>query len=789
MMQSSSPNITFMLQYTEPNGQYVDYTNRDEAVKIDEELSLEKHQQFVEGLTEEELKTIQAAVPETQLNFREYIDYMNRSYATENQSEDMTAIFTQRADYLQRSKMAELKEKLEQAYQNGSLLWQGVVSFDNTFLAEQGLYDVATGQVDQKAIKAVMRDMMPMLIQKEGLSESAFWWGNIHLNTDNIHIHFGLSEVHSQREKIFYRPRGRMEYKGNFSQKTIQRFKSGIVHGLLKEETRSNILRKEQILANLKANLIQTVYREEEITSSAEKNFLEQAYNHLPLNKKWRYGSNARDFAVSKFFLDKYLDSYFENAGQQLYQEFLKETKDFLQTYEGVYSAEKNHTYEKIRRVDGKTVRSLAQSKGYNLEVLIARRELDLRERLANNILRHFKEAAPQIQNPQLEKNLENFSTSNQKKILAQLPEASMLKSIEAWEKQGYLAKPDARPIEIIKPVYDAYDDKGRGFGQPEFVSAYVYDISQLTENIQMKRLTLKDLSLFSSEELKELVDAAKLKENQTEKERRELGTYRYALKLSLLEEHQKTLLVRQKLLEQLQPLASDQAFVAFKKDSIAQELALVGLQLTPNYKLSSKDLEIKEKLGQRFADSVSLPISKASAGAIQPPIKHLRTELELVNQIQDESILTLLKGRPITKQAYIEELQAQVSIFQVKHAIHTTNKKIAETTDEAALSDYKRLNAKRFSELRKLYKILNPDEETQQNQMLQAVSKQLQASKKVQKASLQQRNGGIKINTDFMRQLTASLSRSQRANKQALMERVRSDERAEQEEQRQAMR
>ena len=235
--------------------------------------------------------------------------------------------------------------------------------------------------------------------------------------------------------------------------------------------------------------------------------------------------------------------------------------------------------------------------------------------------------------------------------------------------------------------------------------------------------------------------------------------------------------------------MASDQAFVAFKKDSIAQELALVSLQLTPNYKLSSKDVEIKEQLGQRFADSVSLPISKASAGAIQPPINHLRTELELVSQIQDESILSLLKGRPVTKQVYIEELQAQVSIFQVKHAIHTTNQKIVETTDEAALSDYKRLNAKRFSELRRLYKILDPDEETQQNQVLQAVSKQLQASKKVQKANLQQRNGGIKINTDFMRQLTASLSRSQRANKQALMERVRSDERAEQEEQRQAMR
>ncbi len=51
MNLSSSPNITFMLQYTEANSQYVDYTNRDEAVKIDEELSLETNRQMIEGLT------------------------------------------------------------------------------------------------------------------------------------------------------------------------------------------------------------------------------------------------------------------------------------------------------------------------------------------------------------------------------------------------------------------------------------------------------------------------------------------------------------------------------------------------------------------------------------------------------------------------------------------------------------------------------------------------------------------------------------------------------------------
>ncbi len=788
MNVSSSPNITFMLQYTEANSQYVDYTNRDEAVKIDEELSLETNRQMIEGLTEDEMTRIQEAVPETQLNFREYIDYMNRSYATENQSEEITAVFTQEADYLQKRRLNDLKNKLESAYQNGSLLWQGVISFDNSFLAEQGLYDVATGQVDQKAIKAAMRDMMPTLIQKEGLSDSAFWWGNIHLNTDNVHIHFGLSEVESNRDKIFYRPRGRMEYKGNFSQKTINRFKSGVFHGLLKEGTRSNLLRKEQILANLKEDLMTSVYQEEKITSSAEKNFLEQAYNHLPLNKKWRYGSNARDFAVSKFFLDRYLDSYLKNEGSVAYQEFLKETREFLKTYEGVYSAEKNQVYEKLRKVDGQTIRTLAESKGYDLEHHMARRVMDLRERLSNNILRSFKEAAPQIQDVQLGKNLDHFSILNQQKILEQYPEASVVKSLKAWQKLGYSVKAGEQPLEIIKPVYEAYDKTGKGIGKPEFVSDYVYDVNQLTENIQLKSLTLKDLSLLSSSELKELVDAAKSKPTLSERERRELGTFRYALKLSMLEASQKELQVRQKLLEQIQPLASDQPFVDFKKQSLTQELRAIELQLTPNFKLSEDDKALKERLKSQFEDSVSLPVSKATPGAIQLPIRQLRAEMELVNQIQDDNVLTLLRGRPTTKRDYIEELQTHISIFQLKYQINNRNQQISQLSDEAAIKEMRVANAKGFSELKRLYEKLQPTDDSQ-SQIAQTVFRQLQERKVIKKTQLQQSQGPVKLDTDFMRQLSSSLNRSQQANKKALMERARSDEREEQEERRQAQR
>lgn len=783
MSDSSSPNITFMLQYTEANSAYVDYTNRDEAVQMDNDLDLETHRQSIKGMTESQLQKIQTEVPETTLNFQEYIDYMNRSYATEKQTDDLTAIFTQDANYLQREKVTELKQKLEQAHENGSLLWQGVISFDNEFLAAQGLYDRATGRVDQQAIKTVMRDVIPKMIAKEGLSESAFWWGNIHLNTDNIHVHFGLSEIESKREKFFYQPRHRMEYRGNFSQKTIQKCKSDVFHGLINDKTRSALLRKEQLLANLKANLIDQVFQESRVVRSTEKNFLEQAYNHLPFQKKWRYGSNAKDFAVSKFFLDKYLDSYFEHDGKALYQEFLQETRAFLQTYDGVYSAEKNHTYEKIRKVGGQVIRTQATSKGYDLDQLVARREVELRERLANRILRSFRETPPKFQNP-FEVNLTHFSTLNQQRILEQLPEASVLKSLDAWQKLGYQLTPNAKAVTIIKPVYDSYDKYGNGIGQPNFHQDQLYDISQVEENLLAKQLTLKDLSFFSTAELKELVDVAKQKQNRTLKERQELGTFRYALKLSHLEEKQKELLVSQKLLRQVQPLATDKAFVSFKQQAIAQELKLIEWQLTPNYKLKPEVITAKKLLAQQFQDSISLPVSKASDENIQIPVKQLQEELQALSTLQDQSILSLLRGQDISKTEYVEELQTHLSIFQLKHDIYQNNQALATSTDDEQIKGLKQLNAQHFSTLKQLYEKLLPEEESQQKtQIQQAIAKQMQVQKQSQRQSLQQAHGEARIDTSFMRQLTASLSKAQRANQRALTERARSDEREEQEE------
>lgn len=69
MSEQTSPSITFMLQYTEANAQYVDYTNRDEAVELDNDIVLDQTTQAVEGLSAAQMANIHEAVPETRFRF------------------------------------------------------------------------------------------------------------------------------------------------------------------------------------------------------------------------------------------------------------------------------------------------------------------------------------------------------------------------------------------------------------------------------------------------------------------------------------------------------------------------------------------------------------------------------------------------------------------------------------------------------------------------------------------------------------------------------------------------
>lgn len=784
----STPSVTFMLQYTGANSGFVDYMNRSEAVDIDNELAVSKNEQMIDELSVDQLKKIRAEVPEQSLDFPDYIDYMNRSYATEKQTKDKTAVFNQEKNHLTTDEVDQLKNQLETAYQNGSLLWQGVLSFDNSFLAKQGLYDLETGQVDQAAIKNVLRTAMPHLIQREGLSSDAFWWGNIHLNTDNIHIHFGLSELESSREKIYYAPRGRMELRGNFSQKSIQGLKSEIFHGLLNDQTRSRLLRQEQVLANLKTDLLKNVLQDNQVATAAEKNFLEQAYNHLPQNKNWRFKSNAKDFATSKFFLNRYLDSYFENEGKEVYDNFIKETRTFLEEYRTAYSSDDHRSYERVRYVDGKPIKQTVSTAGYDMEKLLKRRENDLRERLGNAILKQFKEGVPRVGiaegSQDMVSNLNHFSQSNQERLRKQLPSVQLVREATDWEKRGFTVPEGVKPLTILRPEYGSYDKHGTGIGPVTgFKTVEVYDVSQVKEDIVNKQLSLKDLSLLSQDDLKGLIDNAKKKEDPSDKERKELGSYRYALRLKGIEQEQTKLMVLSKLADQMTPLASDKPYLDFKKTEFNERLQLTKLQLTPNYRLSSAEKTEKEQLAQRYQGARQLPIKAASVKNIQPAYERLNQEIAVTQVVRDSSLLSVLTGTQITKADYLKDLTTQKSIFEVKHTIYQNNQQLEKLTDDDQIKALKIENSQHFKILKGLYGELAPREQLLKTSPLEKqVASTIQHEQTARQANLQGNQGKMQATTSFMSGLSAVLSSAGRANTQALKARQRQKRREEEE-------
>ena len=790
----STPSVTFMLQYTGANSGFLDYTNRAEAVDIDNELSVSTSEQLIGDVGLDQLKKIQADVPEQSLNFPEYIDYMNRSYATEKQTSDKTAVFNQEKNHLSKEEVSQLKNQLETAYQNGSLLWQGVLSFDNSFLAKHGLYDMETGQVDQAAIKNVLRTAMPHLIQREGLSSDAFWWGNIHLNTDNIHIHFGLSEVESAREKIFYAPRGRMELRGNFSQKSIQGLKSEIFHGLLNDQTRSRLLRQEQVLANLKTDLLRNVLQGHQVATAAEKNFLEQAYNHLPQNKNWRFKSNAKDFATSKFFLNRYLDSYFENEGKEVYDNFIKETRTFLEEYRTAYSSDDHRSYERVRYVDGKPIKQTISTAGYDMEKLLKRRENDLRERLGNAILKQFKEGVPRVGiaegSQDMVSNLNHFSQSNQERLRKQLPSVQLVREATDWEKRGFTVPEGVKPLTILRPEYGSYDKHGTGIGPVTgFKTVEVYDVSQVKEDIVNKQLSLKDLSLLSQDDLKGLIDSAKKKEDPSDKERKELGSYRYALRLKGIEQEQTKLMILSRLADQMTPLPQDKPYVDLKKAEFGQRLRLTQLQLTPNYRLSPAEKNEKWNLTQRYQEARQVPITAASRENIQPALERLNREIVITQGVRDGSLLSVLTGTQITKADYLKDLTTQKSIFEVKHTIYQNNQQLEKLTDDDQIKALKIENSQHFKILKGLYGELAPREQLLKTSPLEKqVASTIQHEQTARQANLQGNQGKMQATTSFMSGLSAVLSSAGRANTQALKARQRQKRREEEEERSQTL-
>ena len=307
-MVVNAPNIIFTIKYTQGGvdniQEYLDYTERDEAVDQTNDFNLEKNQ----------------TNNQTPENLNGYLGYTERDAATsiENNAHRYP---TFNKDFINLSEEAHerLKEQLLEAQQNHSLMWEGVVSFDPKFLKENQILSDDGAQVDQAEIKKVIQKAMPRFLKNEGLDvPETFWWGDIHLNTEHVHVHLTISQTKNTRSMDAH---GKLI--GIINQESIRDFKRDVNNGIVKGPERERQIKNERRLATLKQDLKTGVM--ESLTDLSNEEMLTKIWEALPdysNQSRWRSSNHSKDFRQAKRLTDQYVERLLTTDLQDAYADF-----------------------------------------------------------------------------------------------------------------------------------------------------------------------------------------------------------------------------------------------------------------------------------------------------------------------------------------------------------------------------------------------------------------------------------------------------------------------------------
>lgn len=353
---------------------YIDYIDRNEAVRKD---SVEKYNLFDE--------------------YTEYMDDELKTIREEGRNlERVSALFTKDKDILSSEDKKGLKELFKTAQTNGSNMWQTVISFDNAYLAENGIYSPSDDTLNESLLRQAGRKAINEMLKKEGL-ENATWTASFHRNTDNIHIHIATVEpipMREKREYILYErdSEGKLPkdeygkpikipmldkdgnaltytgYKGTFKAKSIEALKSTLRSELENNrETYSEITRliRETIITDKNQK---TLLNNPLFTDKMEELYKELKNSGVP-RKNWNYNQNQiKDCRqkindLSDFFIKTYHQDDFASFMSKIEREASRQTKTYggntndyinntLYGKEGLYARLGNAILKELRSFD-----------------------------------------------------------------------------------------------------------------------------------------------------------------------------------------------------------------------------------------------------------------------------------------------------------------------------------------------------------------------------------------------------------------------------------------------------
>ncbi|WP_373894673.1 MobP2 family relaxase [Virgibacillus sp. CBA3643] len=317
--------------------------------------------------------------------FNDYINYMDREDAKQHVKMDTSSerendfdvfyhfmdymddeekhgeLFTSRKDRLDGKEKQTVKEQFQLAQQNESPMWQDVISFDNEWLAKQGLYDEATHTVDETKIRSIVRETMQAMLQAEGMQQSAVWTASLHYNTDNIHVHVATVEPHPTRERMNVLDKDsntwHEEYRAKRKPKTLDKMKSKVANIILDrahERNKVDELLRGTIRYKKENNISLSSFRKTEA-------LFKEAMSRLPNDRKqWRYGYQSINEARS--YIDEITETYLEQFHPeeiQVLKTKLDEEVDLMQEMYGEgsdYQQYKNTKLDDLKKRMGNAI-------------------------------------------------------------------------------------------------------------------------------------------------------------------------------------------------------------------------------------------------------------------------------------------------------------------------------------------------------------------------------------------------------------------------------------------------
>lgn len=258
------PGVVIVSTFSRPNqmshgktlsyASFLDYKNREEAVK----------KPFISKEEDAGMEQV----------FEEYMDYMGNPDKTLGEDDErVSGLFTAASDTLTKADIQALKDQYGMAQENGSLMWKTVISFDNNWLSQMGIYNKQMQRLDENRMRNVTRKAVAKLLEKEELG-GAVWSAAFHYNTDNIHAHISIVEPHPTRKKKVYKQYETTTVDGKHQYRLRKNEKTGKMERIPILDERGNICEREEYVGRFKVSSLKAAKRTvvEELVQDQELN-------------------------------------------------------------------------------------------------------------------------------------------------------------------------------------------------------------------------------------------------------------------------------------------------------------------------------------------------------------------------------------------------------------------------------------------------------------------------------------------------------------------------------------